>query len=291
MKTVIRYVLSFILGITLIGYFLINLVSSTILSEQYVISQLEKNNYYDKTLEHVKSNFENYIYQSGLEEEDLENIITKEKIEKDTKIILNNLYNGSEAKIDTEGIRENLKKNINKKLGDKNYNVTQEKSVDTLINQICKEYENTVLHFSFENQINKEYVKITKYIDSIKKILLIAIGVDFLVLVVISLKRFYKCISLVGISLSITGLFLLIINGYVISKVRVELITILNDSISEILRNILTEILSLIMNYGIALLATGVILIISANLIHYVKKSIKQKNKRYVLKGEKRWKK
>ncbi len=92
MKTFIKYILSIILAICLIVFILINLVTSTILEQKYILKQLDKNNYYDRILELTNSNFEKYIYQSGLDEEVLVGIVSKEKIEKDTKIIVENIY-------------------------------------------------------------------------------------------------------------------------------------------------------------------------------------------------------
>ena len=65
-KTIIKYIVTIILAIAMIAYFFISLVSSTILSEQYILSKLDETDYYNKIYEYVKSNFENYIYQSGL---------------------------------------------------------------------------------------------------------------------------------------------------------------------------------------------------------------------------------
>ena len=41
----------------------------------------------------AEDNFEKYINQSGLDESVFEGIITKEKVEKDSKIILYNIFN------------------------------------------------------------------------------------------------------------------------------------------------------------------------------------------------------
>ena len=94
MKTFINYILSIILALTIILFYFINLASSTILSEQYILSKLDEHDYYNKIHEQIKSNFENYIHQSGLEEDVLDNIITKEKVKKDTHIILGSIYDG-----------------------------------------------------------------------------------------------------------------------------------------------------------------------------------------------------
>ena len=91
MKTIINYLLSIILAIMFIVLIIVNLVSSTILNEKYILNELEKSDYYSKILELANSNFEKYIYQSGLDEKVLVGIVSKEKIKKDTEIIIENI--------------------------------------------------------------------------------------------------------------------------------------------------------------------------------------------------------
>ena len=272
LKTVIKYIITIILALSMIAYFFIQLASSTILSEQYILSKLEETDYYNKIYECVKSNFENYIHQSGLEETVLENIVSKEKVRKDTNIIISNLYDGLEQKIDTQEIRDNLNKNIKETLGEQNITKTQQNSIDTFVDHICNEYTDTMSHFSYEKQINQVYQKVIKYIDLAKKVLLITIGLAILLLLVLNLKRIYKFVSLLGISLTTTGTFLVIVNLFINSKVKVQTITILNDAISDTVRSVLAEILHMIMNNGSIMLISGILLIIIPNLIHNLKK-------------------
>ncbi len=272
LNTVIKYIITIILAISMIAYFFIQIASSTILSEQYILSKLEETDYYNKIYESVKSNFENYIHQSGLEETVLENIVSKEKVRKDTNIIISNLYDGLEQKIDTQEIRDNLNKNIKETLGEQNITKTQQSSIDTFVEHICNEYTDTMSHFSYEKQINQYYQKAMQYINLVKKVLLITIGLAILLLLVLNLKRIYKFVSLLGISLTTTGTFLVIVNLFINSKVKVQTITILNDAISDTVRSVLAEILHMIMNNGSIMLISGILLIIIPNLIHNLKK-------------------
>lgn len=272
LKTVIKYIIIIILALSMIAYFFIQLASSTILSEQYILSKLEETDYYNKIYESVKSNFENYIHQSGLEETVLENIVSKEKVRKDTKIIISNLYDELEQKIDTQEIRDNLNNNIKETLGEQNITKTQQSSIDTFVDHICNEYTDTMSHFSYEKQINQYYQKAMQYINLAKKVLLITIGLAILLLLVLNLKRIYKFVLLLGISLTTTGTFLIIVNLFINSKVKVQTITILNDAISDTVRSVLADILHMIMNNGSIMLISGILLIIIPNLIHNLKK-------------------
>ena len=278
MKTIINYILSIILALSIIVFYFINLASSTILSEQYILSKLDEHGYYNKIYEQTKLNFENYIHQSGLEEDVLDNIITKEKVKKDTHIILGSIYDGLNQEVDINEIKENLNKNIEKYIQNVGITNEQKNSIDTFVNHICNEYKTTISHFTFENQINQYYSEIIKIINMSKKVLLITIGIDFLLLIVLNLKKIYKCFTSVGVSFTIIGLIMLISSIFINTKIRVQTILILNDAISEVLRNILSEILNSSLIISIFTLIFGIIMIIIPNLIHNIKKYGKLKS-------------
>ena len=91
-KKIIQYIVATILALAILGLVIINILSSSILSKEYILAKLQSQNYYEKIYKETESNFENYIHQSGLDEDVLKDIVTKEKVEKDTRIILNNIY-------------------------------------------------------------------------------------------------------------------------------------------------------------------------------------------------------
>lgn len=272
-KIGIQYILTIILIITILAYFFIILISNTILKKQYIINKIESTNYYSKIYENVKSNFEKYIEQSGFEKTILENIVSEEKVKNDTQIIIDNLYDGANKEVDTQEIKDKINQNILQSLKDKKINITQQNAINTFIEHLCNEYEETISHFSFEKQINQTYQKAIQYINIAKKIIIIFIILDILLLFMIKLKKIYKFVSLIGISLSATGILLMITNLFINTKIKIQTIIILNNAISEILKNILTEILNIMARNGTYLLAFGIILIFFANLIYNIKET------------------
>lgn len=277
MKKILRYIIAILLTIVIIAFLLINLLSSTILSEQYILSKLEETDYYNKMYQYVESSFENYIYQSGLDENVLEDIVSKEKIEKDTKIIIGNIYDGRNEKIDTQEIKDNLNANINKSLGNKKLNTTQKTAIDTFIDEITNEYKTAMSHTNYEQQINNIYSKGIKYVNILKKALLISIAVLIILLIVLSLTKIYKVFAMAGISMLSSGILFGITNWYITSKIKIQTITILNDAVSDTVRNILQEIMNTVKNESVILTLIGIILIIIPSLIHYYKNSKEEK--------------
>lgn len=270
-KKIIKIIFSAILTISILLYILINLLSSTILKESYILSKLDQANFYQKVYEEVNSNFEKYIYQSGFDENVLNNVITEEKVKEDFKIIIDNIYNGTNQDINTETIKTNLTNNINSQLG-ANISKTQQNSIDSFVDTILNEYTQTILHTQYENKINKAYTQINKYINLANKALLIIMAVLIILLILLNLKRLYRGVSYIGISMLSSGILLCIADIFIKMKVDIKNIVILNDTISKIIINVITELLSNILKDGIILLVSGIVLIIIANLRRAYKK-------------------
>lgn len=270
-KKIIKIIFSAILTISILLYILINLLSSTILKESYILSKLDQANFYQKVYEEVNSNFEKYIYQSGFDENVLNNVITEEKVKEDFKIIIDNIYNGTNQDINTETIKTNLTNNINSQL-DANIIKTQQNSIDSFVDTILNEYTQTILHTQYENKINKAYTQINKYINLANKALLIIMAVLIILLILLNLKRLYRGVSYIGISMLSSGILLCIADIFIKMKVAIKNIVILNDTISKIIINVITELLANILKDGIILLVSGIVLIIIANLRRAYKK-------------------
>ena len=191
---------------------------------------------------------------------------------------MGNIYDGLNGEIDIEEIRKNINQNIEKSINNTSLTEEQKKSIDIFIEHICNEYKTTISHYTFENQINEKYSMIIKYINMSKKVLLITIGIDFLLLIVLNLKKIYKCFSSVGVSFTIIGLIMLVINIFINIKTNLQAILILNDAISEVLRNILIGILNSSLRISIMALVFGIVMIIISNLINNRKKYGNLKN-------------
>ena len=270
-KMIIRIIVAFIIAVSTILFLVVNLASSTILSESYVFAKLEEHDYYNKIYDAVKSNFENYISQSGLDESVLENVVSIEKVKKDTQIIIGNIYDGTSDKIDTQEIKDNLNSNIEKSLGTNLVNA-QKDAINTFIEKICDEYTSTISHYKYEEQINSVYQRINMKIDMAKKALLVIIAANIIILFILSTRRIYKAFVMTGISAVTSGIFFIAVNIFINIKVKVHTILILNDTISEVLRSILGELLNNINIYGIVLLSAGLLFIIISNLINNILK-------------------
>lgn len=261
---VIRFILMLILTVSIISLVFIKLASSTILNKEYILGKLDETSYYTNIREELESNFENYIGQSGFDEDVLQNIVTDDKIKEDTGIILSNIYDGTSQEISTEEIEQNLRTNIENSL-DTTLTATQEKMVDQYVNTICEQYLDTMVHTNYENRIHDVMMKVNDYIGIANKVLIIAIVASGLFIIISDYKKIIKALSHLGISLFASGIFGIIVYIYINMKIKIANIVILNDAISEVIRNVLNNIFSTLRNDGIILLIVGIAMILVGN--------------------------
>lgn len=265
----IKFILVTILTICLISIGIISIVSSTILDKTYITEKMEETNFYKETYELVKSNFEKYIYQSGLDEEVLENICTEEKLQKDINTIISNIYDGTDEKINTTEIETNLNANIDK-LGIKNSK--NQKAIEQFVKHICDEYTETIIHTKYESQINAQYQKVISLLTKIHNVIMIILIIDAILLIIMNKKTASKIIQDLGIALFSSSIFKLSVCSIIISKVNIEGIKILNDIFSKTLVTIITDVLTKIISLGIGALLIAIILIIIYAIISVNKK-------------------
>ena len=192
---ILKFIVMLVLVLCVLFFGLKNIAFSTILNKDYVLNKLEETNFYSGTFELVKSGFENYIAQSGLEEEALNNICTEEKVKNDIGIIINNIYNGTNEDIDTTEIANNLNANIDKL----NVRTPQnQKALDKFVDQICTEYKDTILNTKYENTIHNALNKVIQIMEKLQTIILIVTIIGIICIILLNVKNIYKLVGNIG---------------------------------------------------------------------------------------------
>lgn len=268
------FVLVIALSFTFIG--VKSVVFKTIFNKEYVLEQMEKNNFYSETYKLVESGFENYIGQSGLDEEVIKNICTEDKIKNDINIILSNIYEGTNEKIDTSEISNNLNSNIDKE------NVrtsSNSKAIDEFVEHICQSYKDTIISTSYENTINEKYNKITQKITKVQNILIIAIIISIIGVIALNVKDILKLLFWVESAVLSSAVMQLAITTVIKSKVNIDGIKIFNDAFSNIVVTIIRDILSKInIIAGKFIIVYFILVVIYAIIIFAQKKEENQNN-------------
>lgn len=268
------FVLVIALSFTFIG--VKSVVFKTIFNKEYVLEQMEKNNFYSETYKLVESGFENYIGQSGLDEEVIKNICTEDKIKNDINIILSNIYEGTNEKIDTSEISNNLNSNIDKE------NVrtsSNSKAIDEFVEHICQSYKDTIISTNYENTINEKYSKITQKITKVQNILIIAIIISIIGVIALNVKDILKLLFWTESAVLSSAVMQLAITTVIKSKVNIDGIKIFNDAFSNIVVTIIKDILSKInIIAGKFIIVYFILVVIYAIIILTQKKEENQNN-------------
>lgn len=268
------FVLVIALSFTFIG--VKSVVFKTIFNKEYVLEQMETNNFYSETYKLVESGFENYIGQSGLDEEVIKNICTEDKIKNDINIILSNIYEGTNEKIDTSEISNNLNSNIDKE------NVrtsSNSKAIDEFVEHICQSYKDTIISTSYENTINEKYSKITQKITKFQNILIIAIIISIIGVIALNVKDILKLLFWTESAVLSSAVMQLAITTVIKSKVNIDGIKIFNDAFSNIVVTIIKDILSKInIIAGKFIIVYFILVVIYAIIILTQKKEENQNN-------------
>ena len=271
MNKLLKYIFAIILYLSLTIVVLINILNSTILSKEYILNKLEESNYYNNIYTEVENNFENYIYQSGLDPIVLENIVSRDKIKEDTNIIISNIYDGSNKNIDLEVVRNNLSTNIDKSLEDRYLSEENKKAINKFIDIIINEYEDTIMNTSYSSKINTGISSINNKINMINIIMIILVIISILSLILLNIKKKRRKLSIFGIPLLALGLLLITIYLYIILNIDINNIVILNDAISIAVHYILNGIVVKFLINGSIFTILGILIIIIGNMLRYRK--------------------
>lgn len=271
MNKLLKYIFAIILYLSLTIVVLINILNSTILSKEYILNKLEESNYYNNIYTEVENNFENYIYQSGLDPIVLENIVSRDKIKEDTNIIISNIYDGNNKGIDLEVIRNNLSTNIDKSLEDRYLSEENKKAINKFIDIIINEYEDTIMNTDYSSKINTGISSINNKINMINIIMIILVIISILSLILLNIKKKRRKLSIFGIPLLALGLLLITIYLYIILNIDINNIVILNDAISIAVHYILNGIVVKFLINGSIFTILGILIIIIGNMLRYRK--------------------
>ena len=274
---ILKFIIMVILTVCLLFVGIKNVVTSTMLNKTYILQKLDETNFYSETYKIVKSNFENYISQSGLDEDVLENICTEDKVKKDINIIISNIYDGTNEEIDTAEIAERLNSNIDKQ------NVRTSKNsnaIDEFVNHICESYRDSIINTKYDKTINTLYEKTLRKLETINKIVITISIIGIVLLVVLNIKNISKILANLAETTFATSLLQFVFVIIIKTKVDISNIKAFNEVFSETIVEIIKNILNQINILGIVMLFISIIFTVIYEIIVYYTSVKKQKRVR-----------
>ena len=186
------------------------------------------------------------------------------------------MYNGTEQKVDTKKIEDNLNENIEKS-GIKNGQ--NEGAIKQFVEHICDEYTNTLIHTKYETKINEMYIKIVENLNELYRITLTICVLDIIAIIMINKKKISKDIQYFGIALLATSFFDLSVWQRVMTKIDINGIKIFNDAFSKSLVNIIQEYIYQIASLALGTMVIGIIFI-SIYVTRVIMKASKNKDEK-----------
>lgn len=263
-KSVLTFILALILTVLICLFYITNLLSNTALSKKYVLSKLDETDYYNQIYVCVESNFENYINQSGFDEDVVKNLITVDIIKSDTEKIINNIYDNAQEPLNSDIIEQNIKNNIEVYLNNNNLTASQT-NIDVFVKTISDEYLNSISHSEYEQKFYNEISKLEKNLSKARKMIIIAMAISVILLLIVNIKEIFNFFTKIGASCFASGALLTFINIFINNKIDIKNLSVLNDAISNTLKGIAFDILTKISRTGFLFMVLGLIIIIIFN--------------------------
>lgn len=241
--------------------FLVIIFSTTILNKKYILSILEKDDYYNKVYHDSLSTLEGYTIQVGLTGEEVEKILTKEKVTDDIKKLIDCIYNNQELKIDTESLSNNVEELIQNKLKENNRSATREElnGITNLKKQITDSYEDKILYSQkYVLKIRDTYHKISIYY---KKVLFLLSSFEFFLIALLRLisKSFFTFSKILGSTFIST--FFITLSTKLFIQPKLQHIVVFSSILSKLAIAIMNSLFKILLTVSGILGIIGLILI------------------------------
>lgn len=273
-KNIISIILAFLLMLSILLTVALQIVSSTILNKDYIFGKLDEANYYNNVYEQIKDSLAGYIGPSGLDEEVLENIYTREQVKEDINLIINNIYENKDDKINTEDIKEKLQNNIEASVGSGLLTKENKKSIEDFIDKIADEYVQNISHDPYFEKVGMIINKVKDMIGKVEGIIIFVPIILAVVILLLNIKQISSAIRFIAISILTSGVIGIVIKVFLETKINISNILIINDSFSEVIKNVINSILNNINTMSIIGIIGSIVIIVLTNIIKVNRQTI-----------------
>lgn len=273
-RYIISIILAFLLMISILLTVALQIVSSTILNKDYILGKLDEANYYNNVYEQIKDSLAGYIGPSGLDEEVLENIYTREQVKEDINLIINNIYENKNDKINTEDIKEKLQNNIEASVGSGLLTKENKNSIEDFIDKIADEYVQNISHDPYFEKVGTIINKAKDVVGKVEGIIIFVPIILAVVILLLNIKQISSAIRFIAISILTSGVIGIVIKVFLETKINISNILIINDSFSEVIKNVINSILNNINTMSIIGIIGSIVLIVLTNVIKVNRQTI-----------------
>ena len=257
-RTIVSYLLSFVIICLILLYIAIITLDNKGMNKDYYYKLMEETEYYLQVSREVDSGFEDYIYQSGLPEDTLDNLVSDEKIRADINGVFESLFNEDVTyEISTEELDKELDARINAFLKTQNKTLTKEEKgnitkFEALISSSYK--KNIKLSDNVNVYVKQLLLSIQKLANKFNSFPMVISIAAILILLIECRERIYDVIKYIGVSCLGAGIVIKAGYAYLMSKIDIDNVLLFQKSFTNLIQNIFKDI-----SYGLSNIATGLI--------------------------------
>ncbi len=268
LKKIIDIVIAFFLTLLIIASFSVMVLSHTVLQKDYMLSQLEEIDYYEKVKTDLKNGFENYQYQSGLPENVFENLYSENALKSDINSFIDYLYDGGEIQNSSAEVKTRIEQNINQYLSENNITLKEEqkKNIENYENIIVQVYEKEVSSMvNYIGQVPKVLEQLNKAVKMIEIGLLVTLVFLVLFDFLLHIKEMSEFVNCIGIAMIASGVLLFLLQMTIYKNIDINNILLLNQSFSDFTKYIIFDVLDKFKVYGMIFAVVGFVGIVWSN--------------------------
>lgn len=267
LSKIISYIATFLLIICVIIFIFSNILHLNVLSKNAILKNLNSIYYYDKLYAHINSEFENYIQQSGLSEDVITDLFTKDDLIADTNAIIKDIYAGNKITIDDSKIKNSLREKIDASLEGRISTSATTKAINQFIEKISSAYkESLVPSEEIFNEISKIIAKTNDLLPKAQLILLVLVIILLSFIIIFNLKNLKSVFNYLGITSLAIGFIFIFIKIFVNFNLTISNLQIFNIAISSLISSIIYSTLDTIFTLGIVTCVVGLLFTILAHL-------------------------
>lgn len=275
LNIIICIILTAVLIVETIAVIGITIVKETVCNKNYILNQLDKVNYYQITKSEIEDAFKYYVLQSNLDDECVSDLITVEKVKKDTIILLNQCFELSEEKIEVESIKQELNRRIYDKVENEYNNIiteSEKNDIETLVNIIVENYTDNMdminSCFKVLNAISNKLKRISKqhimmlYGATIVTVLLLSLIYMFGIKKKRIILNKYHAIAFMTV-----GIMIIIVIIFMSVLIKEDQIQLFTKGITSLIVDTIISIKRIILLLGILLFVFGVGISVLKNIL------------------------
>ncbi len=274
-KGILNVIFAFLLVIITFIVLGKNILSNKLLNKNYMLNKMEEMQVYLQISRDVQSGFENYIYQSGLPEDTINNLYTDEMIKNDTNSILEYIYDGTEIKISDDIVRANLEQKIVSYVEGQNLKLNDQgrKNISDFEDLIVNEYKTNVNIDEYNSSlqvfpiIHNVVQKLQDINQKIWHLPIIALLILLFVFILINRKNLLIAIQYLSISSLSIGVILKLTVNLVFKNFDIDNIVLFSTAMTNLVINIIKEILYSLLDNSNIFVICGIVGIIVSSLL------------------------